>query len=127
MHALGFRKASSQGELSSTHSEHLVPKLNCLPNVAEMMSKAAKLIVEGSISFDYINYPRYFKDDVLSILFTEASAILNFKERTNAIIKNARRLLPSGEQSSGVDTKLPRAFLSIQQKMLDKEESRIAD
>jgi hypothetical protein len=127
MHALGFRRVSSQGELSSTHSEHLVPKLNCLPNIAEMMSKAAKLIAEGSISFDYINFPRYFKDDVLSMLFTEASAILNFRARKNAIIKNARRLLPSGEQPSGVDTKLPRSFLSIQQKMLDKEESRIAD
>lgn len=123
LHAMGFSGSTSQAETSSTPIELYGPRLNCLSNVAEIMSKAAKMIVENSVSFDYVNHPQYFKDNVLSILFTEASVRLNFRERTDAIVRNARRLLQGTEQTNETDTKLPSSLLSIRQELLHRLKS----
>jgi hypothetical protein len=126
MRALGFTGVSPRIETRVTPSEVLGLKLNSV-NAATIVSKVAKLFSDKFISLDLVNYPRYLQDDVLRIIFEEASAKLDVRRRTRVVMRNAKRLLYGEEQTGEPKAKLPSDFLSFRQRMHDKQESESSD
>lgn len=127
MHAPGFTGVSPRIETRSTPSKVLGPKLNYNVNFAKMVSEAAKLVSDKSISLDFINYPQYRQDDVLSSILGEAYAKLDVRRWTSVVMRNEKRLLYGEEQKGEPKAKPPSEFLSFRQRMHDEQESEKPD
>jgi glycosyltransferase involved in cell wall biosynthesis len=127
MRVLGFTGVSPRIETRFTPSEGLELKLNSDVDAAKIVSKVAKLFSDRYISLDLINYPRYLQDDVLRIIFEEASTKLDVRRRTRVVMRNAKRLLYGEEQTGEPKAELPSDLLSFRQRMHDRQESESSD
>ncbi|MHA2002811.1 MAG: glycosyltransferase family 2 protein [Candidatus Thorarchaeota archaeon] len=101
-------------------------KLNSV-HAAKIVDKVTKLFFHTPISLDLINYPRSLQDDVLRIIFEDASAKLDVRRRTSVVMRNAKRLLYGEEQTGDPKAELPSEILSFRQPMHDEQKSEMSD
>jgi glycosyltransferase involved in cell wall biosynthesis len=101
-------------------------KLNSV-HAANIVDKVTKLFFNTPISLDLINYPRSLQDDVLRIIFEEASAKLDVRRRTSVAMSNAKRMLYGEEQTGDPKAELPSEILSFRKRMPDEKKSEMSD
>jgi glycosyltransferase involved in cell wall biosynthesis len=125
-----FRKISQVGarvrraDLTGVSPRGL--KLNSV-HAAKIVDKVTKLFFDTPISLDLINYPRSPQDDVLRIIFEDASAKLDVRRRTSVVMSNAKRLLYGEEKTGDPKAELPSEILSFRQRMQDEQKSETYD
>jgi glycosyltransferase involved in cell wall biosynthesis len=127
MHASGYTGISPQIETESTLSEALGLKLNCYASAAKIASKITMLFFDTPISLDLINYPRNLQDDVLRVIFEEASARLDVRRRTSVALRNAKRMIYGEEQTDSPKAGIPNEFLSFWHRVPDGQKSETSD